>query len=148
MKVFIGSDHAGFNLKSEIAGKLHEQMPSLEVEDCGCHTDAACDYPVIGELIARRVVEKNALGIVICGTGIGIGIAANKVKGARAAMVSDVTAARLSRAHNNANIVCIGARLIGSEVALDICLAFLGVPFEGGRHQTRVEMISCIEKRS
>lgn len=146
MKIFVGSDHAGFALKRYLVTKL--QSDQWEFSDCGCHSDESCDYPEFGDLTAREVVSKNALGILVCGSGIGIGIAANKVLGARAAVVTDVTATRLSREHNDANIVCLGARLIGPEVALDICRTFLSSQFLGGRHARRIELLSSLEKRA
>lgn len=147
MILFIGSDHAGFCLKEILIRKLSEEMPQLSVEDCGCPSEEMADYPVFGETVARKVVENQGMGIVVCGTGIGIGIAANKVKGARAAMVTDVTAARLARAHNDANIVCIGARLVGEAVAVDIVRTFLSTSFLGARHARRIQQLFEIENR-
>lgn len=145
MKVFIGCDHAGFSLKQYLISKL--EIEGHEVVDCGTKSEESCDYPVYGELTGREVVKNKGLGILICGSGIGIGIAANKVLGVRAAMVSDVTGARLSREHSDANIVSIGARLVGPEVALDICKTFLSGVFQGGRHLKRVSMLSEIERK-
>ena len=143
--IYIASDHAGFQLKKSIITLLSSE--TLKFEDCGCDSETSCHYPEFGEKVARLCVKNKVQGILICGTGIGMGIAANKVSGARAAMVNDVTAARLSRAHNNANIVCLGARLVGIEVALDIIRTFLSTAFEGGRHQLRVDLLEKIEAK-
>jgi ribose 5-phosphate isomerase B len=145
-RVFLGADHAGVLLKDLLLESLRKEFPEREFVDLGTHGTASVDYPEFGRKVAEAVVgEPRAQGILVCGSGIGISIAANKVKSARAALAWDVTSARLSRQHNDANIVSFGARLIGAEVALDAARAFLSTPFEGGRHQRRVDLISLIE---
>ena len=143
-RVAIGSDHAGFALKAQLADHLRSQ--GHEVDDLGTHSEESVDYPDFGAAVAHAVVDGPAdYGVCVCGTGIGISIAANKVKGARAAVVHDVTSARLARQHNDANVVCVGARLTGPQVAADALDTFLSTDFEGGRHQRRIDRISAIE---
>ncbi len=144
-RVAIGSDHAGYELKQQLAEHLREE--GHEVEDLGTHSEESVDYPEYGALVARAVVSGDAdYGVCVCGTGIGIGIAANKVKGARAAVVHDATSARMARQHNNANVVCVGARLTGPQAAADAVDAFLAAEFEGGRHQRRIDEITELER--
>jgi ribose 5-phosphate isomerase B len=144
-RVAIGSDHAGYQLKQQLAEHLREA--GHEVDDLGTHSEESVDYPEYGALVARTVVSGDAdYGVCVCGTGIGIGIAANKVKGARAAVVHDATSARMARQHNDANVVCVGARLTGPQAAADAVDAFLGAEFEGGRHQRRIDEISELER--
>lgn len=143
--IYVGSDHAGFELKEA----LREYVKGLghNVVDVGTFSDAnKVDYPDIAKEVAEKVRDNaGSRGVLICGTGIGISIAANKVRGIRAANVHDTTEARLSRQHNDANIVAIGQRTTGSETAKDIVDAFLTTDFEGGRHTARVEKISAME---
>jgi len=137
MKIYIGSDHGGFLLKNYIKTFLEDQ--SVDVEDVGTYSADSVDYPEYGKAVAQKVVaNKNSMGIVICGTGIGISIAANKVCGARAALCTTSTHARLAREHNNANILAMGERMTGTELAKDIVHTFLKTEFEGGRHERRV----------
>ena len=144
LRIAIGSDHAGFGLKQELAG--HLRKTGHDVEDLGTYSEDSVDYPEYGALVARAVVSGQAdYGVCVCGTGIGIGIAANKVHGARAAVVHDATSARMARQHNNANVVCVGARLTGPQAAADALDAFLAAEFEGGRHQRRIDAISALE---
>ena len=144
--IAIGSDHGGFKLKSEIIKYLTDR--GLEYMDFGTHTEDSCDYPVFGELVAKAVAEGQCdRGILICGTGIGISIAANKVKGIRAALCGDCFSAEMARMHNDANILALGARVIGAGLALKITEIFLGTEFEGGRHANRLKLISDIESR-
>ncbi|MCA1690669.1 MAG: ribose 5-phosphate isomerase B [Actinobacteria bacterium] len=144
-RIAIGSDHAGYELKSELVEHLREE--GHDVEDLGTHSEESVDYPEYGALVARAVVGGEAdYGVCVCGTGIGIGIAANKVKGARAAVVHDATSARMAREHNNANVVCVGARLTGPQAAADAVDTFLSATFEGGRHQRRIDGISGLEE--
>ena len=146
MKIAIGNDHAALELKKVI--KTYVEDMGHEVVDFGTHTTDSCDYPVYGEKVARAVAGGECeLGILICGTGIGISLAANKVKGIRAAVCSESYSARLTRAHNNANIIAFGARVIGEDTAKDIVNAFINTPFEGGRHQRRIDMITEIENK-
>lgn len=146
--VFIGSDHAGFELKKQVLEHLHADFPDLSVEDCGTQNTDSTDYPLFAKKVADKVIKENGMGILICGSGIGMSIAANKVRGVRAAVVWDATSARLSRQHNAANIVCVGARLVGREEAFDAIRTFLTTSFEEGRHATRIELISKMEEGS
>ena len=147
MKIGIGNDHSALELKAEIVEFLKEK--GHEVVDYGTYTSESCDYPVYGEKVARAVVAGEVeKGILICGTGIGISIAANKVNGVRAAVCSDVTTAHLVKEHNDANIIAFGARIVGVELAKDIVKAYLNAEFLGGRHATRVAMFADIEKRN
>ena len=144
-RIAIGSDHAGYPLKQQLADHLREE--GHEVNDLGTHSEESVDYPEYGAMVARAVVDGDAdYGVCVCGTGIGIGIAANKVKGARAAVVHDATSARMARQHNDANVVCVGARLTGPQAATDAIDAFLAAEFEGGRHQRRIDEITELER--
>ncbi len=145
MKIAIGNDHSGVELKAEIT-KLVEEM-GHEVINVGTDSTESCDYPVYGEKAARAVAAGEAdCGILICGTGVGISLAANKIKGIRCAVCSDTTTARLVKEHNDANIIAFGARIVGAEKAKDIVRAYLGAEFMGGRHQRRVDLISRLEE--
>jgi len=145
MRIAIAADHAGFELKQILADDL--RTAGHDVDDLGTDSLDSVDYPDYGAAVGHAVVKGEAdLGIAVCGSGIGIGIAANKVAGVRAATVSDATGARLSREHNNANILCLGQRLTGPAVALDAVDAFLTASFEGGRHQRRVDKIADLER--
>ncbi|MEF9934894.1 MAG: ribose 5-phosphate isomerase B [Clostridium sp.] len=145
MKIALGSDHGGFNLKKLIIE--HLESKGIEYEDLGCHSLESCDYPVYGHKVAKAVANKEFdFGILVCGTGIGISIAANKVPGIRAAHCTDSFTARATRQHNNSNILALGERITGPSIALDIVDAFLETSFEGGRHEKRVNMIDDIEK--
>lgn len=144
MKIAIGADHGGVHMKEEI--KKHLLAQGIDVEDFGTFGTESVDYPDIAEVVARNVVNhKNDFGILICGTGIGISIAANKIKGVRAALCPNEYCGRLSRQHNNANILCLGERVMGVEVAKSVTDAFLSAEFEGGRHQQRVDKIRGLE---
>ncbi|HCF71433.1 MAG TPA: ribose 5-phosphate isomerase B [Syntrophomonas sp.] len=145
MQVIIGSDHAGVMLKKEIIEFL--QNEGYDVLNCGTDSSESVDYPDIAEKVALEVLQKKAPGILICGTGIGISIAANKITGIRAAVCRDAFTARLAREHNDANILAIGARVTGSGLALDTVKAFLEADFQAGRHQRRVEKINILEKK-
>ena len=147
MKIAIGNDHAAVALKNEIM----EYVQSLghEVINFGTDTNESCHYPEYGEKVANAVAAGDFdCGILICGTGVGISIAANKVNGIRAAVCSEPTTARLVKEHNNANIIAFGERIVGVELAKDIVKAYLSAEFLGGRHGIRVDMISDIEKRN
>lgn len=140
MKIAIGNDHVALELKHIIADHLKEK--GYEVLNYGTDTADRCDYPVYGKLVAHAVADKEAdLGIVICGTGVGISLAANKVKGIRAVVCSEPYSARLSREHNNTNILAFGARVVGPELAKMIVDVWLDARFEGGRHQRRIDML-------
>ncbi len=146
MKIAIGNDHAAVEMKHQIADYLKEL--GHEVLNMGTDTCESCNYPEYGEKVGRAVVNGEAdCGVLICGTGVGISIAANKVKGVRAAVCSDVTTAHLVKEHNNANIIAFGARIVGIELAKDIVKAYLNAEYEGGRHQNRIDLIHEIEER-
>jgi len=146
MKISMGCDHGGFGLKEDIKAFLIEQ--GHEVEDCGCYNTDSCDYPDFGEAAARAVSEgKCERGIVICTTGIGISISANKVKGIRCALCSEPWSAEMTRRHNNSNMLAMGAGVVGPNLARQIVTAFLTHEFEGGRHQRRVDKMMEIENR-
>ena len=146
MKIAMGNDHSAVELKNII--KEFVESKGYEVEDFGTNSSESCDYPVYGEKVGRAVASGEAdLGILICGTGVGISLAANKVKGVRACVCSDPYTAKLSRMHNNTNILAFGARVVGSEFAKMITEAWLDAQFEGGRHERRVQMIMDIENR-
>lgn len=144
MKIAIGNDHVALEMKNHIKQYLTEK--GYEMVDFGTYTAERCDYPVYGKKVALAVARGECeLGILICGTGVGISLAANKVNGIRAAVCSDPYTARLTRQHNNANIIAFGARVVGDATAQMIVDEFLGAVFEGGRHQARIDMISAIE---
>ena len=144
--IAIGCDHGGYELKQEVMKLLEEK--GLEYKDYGTYSTDSCDYPIYGEAVARAVAGGECeRGIIICGTGIGISIAANKVKGVRAALCGDCFSAEFTRRHNDANILAMGARTLGSGLALKIVETFLSTEFEGGRHARRVALISEIEER-
>ena len=144
--IAIGSDHGGFELKKEIM--KHLESRGLEYRDFGTYSSDSCDYPIYGEAVARAVAGgEYEKGILICGTGIGISISANKVKGIRAALCADCYSAEFTRLHNDANILALGARTTGSGLALKIVDTFLDTEFEGGRHARRVALISEIEEK-
>lgn len=143
--IWIGSDHAGIELKSAITEAIHKDYA---IEDVGPFDTTSVDYPDYAKKVAESVAQnKNALGILICGSGIGMSIAANKVKGIRAALVHSVETAKLSRQHNNANILCLGARTTAPDLALEIVNTWLQTKFEGDRHQRRVEKITNMETK-
>ena len=140
MKIALGCDHGAYELKEQVKGMIEKL--GHEYEDFGCHSLESCDYPEFGAAAARAVAEgKCERGIVLCTTGIGISIAANKVKGVRCALCSDVMSAEMTRRHNNANMLAMGAGMIGPNVAERIVETFLNTEFEGGRHERRVNLI-------
>lgn len=146
MRIAVGSDHAGLNLKREVSALLKEM--SIEVEDFGCYNTESVDYPdvarPVAEAVARGAFDR---GILICGTGIGVSITANKVKGIRAALCHDTFSAHSSLEHNNANILCMGERVIGAGAALDVVRTWVGARFSGEeRHARRVAKIAQVEK--
>jgi ribose 5-phosphate isomerase B len=147
MKIAIGNDHSAVEMKNVIM----EYVRGLghEVVNFGTDSCESCNYPEYGEKVGRAVASgEYDCGILICGTGVGISLAANKVRGVRAAVCSDVTTAHLVKEHNNANIIAFGARIVGQELAKDIVKAYLEAEFMGGRHATRVDMIMEIEERN
>ncbi|MGN1481220.1 ribose 5-phosphate isomerase B [Porcipelethomonas sp.] len=144
--IAIGCDHAGYELKKEIIKHLTEK--GYELLDIGCNGES-CDYPVIAKEVADNILNKKCdLGILICGTGAGMSIAANKVHGIRAALCSDYYTAKYTRLHNNSNVLCLGARTIGMGSAMELVDVFLTTEFEGGRHQRRIDLITEIENNN
>ncbi|MBL77720.1 MAG: ribose 5-phosphate isomerase B [Acidimicrobiales bacterium] len=142
-RIAVSSDHAGFALKQHLADVLRDL--GHEVLDLGAHSADRVDYPDFGEAVGRAVAGGDAdLGVCVCGSGLGIAMAANKVPGVRAAPVHDVTSARLTRQHNDCNVLCLGERLIGAEVAVDAVRAWLDAEFEGGRHEGRVAKLDAL----
>ena len=144
--IAIGSDHAGFDLKIKVIRHLEEL--GLAYKDFGTDSEDSCDYPIYGEAVARAVANGEAeKGIAICGTGAGIAITANKVRGIRAAVCSDCYSAELTRRHNDANVLALGARVTGDALALRLVDIFLTTPYEGGRHARRLDLIDKLEER-
>ncbi len=142
----IGNDHGGYELKLHI--KKFLESKGIEVKDFGAHSTDAIDYPDIAVPLCESVVNGECeCGILICGTGIGMSIAANKINGIRAAHVTDSFSARMTKMHNNANIICLGGRITGSEIASDIVEAYLGAEFQGGRHNNRVNKVMALENK-
>lgn len=142
MKIVIGNDHAGVEFKNTL--KQHLEGKGFEVINVGTDTSDSVDYPDIAKEVSEKILSKEAeYGVLICGTGIGISIAANKIKGIRAALVNNEITARLAKQHNNANIVALGARVMGDVLAKSCLDAFFETEFEGGRHAKRVEKIDC-----
>ena len=142
--IAIGCDHGGFALKEAV--KKHLEEKGIEIKDFGCYSTESVDYAVHAAKVAHCVADGEAeYGILVCSTGIGISIAANKVKGIRAALCCDTHAAEMTRRHNNANILCMGGLVISEQTGLDIVDTFLSFDFEGGRHQRRVDQIAAIE---
>lgn len=140
LRIAIGSDHGGYEYKEQIVSHLKEK--GYECVDVGTYSTDSCDYPVIARAVTTKITTGDAdRGILICGTGIGMSIVANKVKGIRAALCGDTFSARASRAHNNSNVLCLGERVIGINLAMDIVDIWLESKFEGGRHQRRVDMM-------
>lgn len=143
--IALGSDHGGFELKQEIKKWLDEQ--NIEYKDMGSFTAESVNYPEIAESVARAVQsDEFEKGILVCGTGLGMSIAANKFKGIRASCCSDCFSAKLTRQHNDANILCLGGRVVGQGLAIMMVDLFLHTEYEGGRHQKRLDMITEIEK--
>lgn len=142
----IGSDHAGYSLKCSVMKHLKEN--NVEFIELGCLNGESCDYPLVAEETCAKITDGSAdKAILICGTGIGISIAANKINGIRAALCTDEYMAKYTRLHNNANVLCMGGRVIGEGVADGIVDIFLATEFEGGRHQRRVDQITGLEKK-
>ncbi len=145
--IAIASDHGGFALKQELMAHLRERGTAFE--DLGTYSEESCDYPVYAEKLGRAVAAgQYERGILLCGTGIGISIAANKIEGIRAALCGDCFSAEMCRRHNDANVLALGGRVLGPELAKRITDIFLDTPFEGGRHARRVALITALEKRS
>ncbi|MDP2306357.1 MAG: ribose 5-phosphate isomerase B [Pseudomonadota bacterium] len=147
MRIVVGSDHAGLVLKDHLAVRLRAQ--GHEVEDVGTNSSASCDYPDLANAVGSALTSGRVdFGILVCGTGQGMAMTANRISGIRAAVLSDTFSARSTRAHNDANVLCLGQRVVGSGLAEDIVDAFLNTPFEGGRHAGRVAkmMANDVEK--
>ena len=143
--ILIGSDHAGYELKLKVIEHLKER--GIEAIDVGTYSTDSCDYPDFAHAVCKNVQEGvTELGILVCGTGIGMSMAANKHKGIRAAACSDTFSARLTRMHNDANVLCFGERVVGMGLACDLVDNFIDAEFEGGKHARRVDMITAIEK--
>ncbi len=145
-KIVIASDHAAFDLKNSMIEKLHEY--GCETVDVGCYEKASCDYPVFAEKACRALLAgEGDLCVLLCGTGVGMSLAANKIKGIRAAACSDTYTAEYTRRHNDANVLCMGARVVGEGLAWEIIKIFIDTDFEGGKHARRVAMIKEIEDK-
>ena len=144
-KIVVGSDHGGLELKRQLCDGLAGW--GWTVEDVGCSTAQSVDYPDFAETVGRKVADGEAdVGLLICGTGIGMCIAANKVRGVRAALCHECYSAQMARAHNDANVLCLGGRVVGPELARQVLATFLESSFEGGRHQRRLDKIASFER--
>jgi len=144
MKISLGCDHGGYHLKEHLKGWLTGQ--GHEVTDCGTHSTDSCDYPVFAEAAARLVADGSCeRGILICTTGVGVSMCGNKVKGVRCALCGDSYSAEMTRRHNDANVLALGAGMVGPFLAEQIVRVFLSTEFEGGRHQRRVDLMMALE---
>lgn len=142
--IAIGADHGGFELKNKIVKWLEEN--GYDVKDFGIHENKSVDYPDIAEVVCKSITSGECdKGILVCGTGIGISIAANKIKGIRAAVCGDIYSAAMTKRHNNANVITLGGRVVGEDVGIEIVKAWLTNEFEGGRHQNRIDKITKLE---
>ncbi len=149
MKLYIASDHAGYELKFNLVSFILENFSEYELFDCGPYSEEAVDYPDYAKKVCENVLnDKNSFGILICGTGIGMSIAANKFKGIRAALCNDIFTSSLSREHNDANVLVMGSRVIGMGVAKEIINNFLNSKFQGERHIERLNLIKDIEEKN
>ena len=143
-RIIMGSDHAGYNLKLKV--KAHLEARGFEVVDVGTNTPESCNYTVYADALCKAIAAGEAdLGILVCGTGIGMSMAANKHKGIRAACCENTFSARMTRMHNDANVLCFGERVIGYGLACDMADLFVDTPFEGGRHQARVDDLNALD---
>ena len=143
-KITVGCDHAAYEMKLEVIRHLRER--GYDVIDVGTNSSESCDFPVFAHAVCKNIQDGvTELGILICGTGIGMSMAANKHHGIRAAVCSDTFSARLTRMHNNANVLCFGARVVGIGLALDLVDSFLDAEFEGGKHQRRINMVDAVD---
>lgn len=143
-RIVMGSDHAGYNLKLKV--KAHLEARGFEVMDVGTHTTDSCNYTVYADALCKAIAAGEAdLGILVCGTGVGMSMAANKHKGIRAACCENTFSARMTRMHNDANVLCIGERVMGYGLACDMADLFVDTPFEGGRHQARVDDLNALD---
>ncbi len=146
--IYMGADAAGYPLKESLKVRLIEE--GYEVHDLGCHSTESCHYPLYAVPVAEAVQQApdTTFGILVCGTGIGMSMCANKFRGVRAALCTNVFTGEMTRAHNDANVLCLGARVTDEETAQDILTAFLSTPFDGGRHTTRLDLIKDLESRN
>lgn len=145
--LFLGSDHGGFGLKQELV--LILTAAGFAVEDCGVNDPASVDYPDIAKIVCENVIARpHSMGILCCGTGIGMSIAANKIDGIRAALCSETYSAKMARIHNDANVLCLGARVVAPEYAIELLKTWLDAPYEGTRHVRRVAKIELPEGQS
>ena len=143
-RIVMGSDHAGYNLKLKV--KAHLEARGFEVMDVGTHTTDSCNYTIYADALCKAIAAGEAdLGILVCGTGVGMSMAANKHKGIRAAWCENTFSARMTRMHNDANVLCIGERVMGYGLACDMADLFVDTPFEGGRHQARVDDLNALD---
>jgi ribose 5-phosphate isomerase B len=141
MKILIANDHAGFELKQKLIAKLSVKY---EFEDLGAYSEESVDYPDYAKKLCQKLTDKEAdFGVLICGSGVGISIAANRYPKVRAALVYNEEIAKLARMHNDANVICLGARFLNEDMALNLIETFISTQFEGGRHSKRVEKLSC-----
>lgn len=138
-KLVIASDHGGFQLKNKIIEHLRQN--GEDITDLGCYTNESCDYPLYAQKAVDEVLNKGAYAILVCGTGIGMSIAANRYQGIRASHCTDTYSAKMTRKHNDSNVLCLGERITGVGLALEIVDVWLNTAFEGGRHQKRIDMI-------
>ena len=146
MRIVFGSDHAGFALKNKLMNLLSEE--GYDVFEVGTYSEESCDYPVFAEKACKEILQGNADRVIlVCGTGVGMSIAANKVKGIRAACCSDVFSAKFTRLHNDANALCIGARVLGEGLAYELVKVFVETGYEGGKHAKRVALLEELENR-
>jgi ribose 5-phosphate isomerase B len=149
VRIAIGADHAGYEAKEALKRRLGARGDRVEVEDVGTHGTASVDYPDFAARVARLVAEGKAdLGVLVCGSGVGMSIAANKVKGVRAALCTEPYTARVAREHNDANVLCLGSRVTGPGLMEDVLDAFLGASFQAGRHAVRVDKMTRLETAS
>ncbi|NBX75581.1 MAG: ribose 5-phosphate isomerase B [Proteobacteria bacterium] len=147
--VFVGSDHAGYALKQPLLARLKAAFPNIDFQDCGTHSSDSVDYPNFAEKVAGQVAAmQDGRGILICGTGLGMCIAANKIKGIRATSSWNIESARLSREHNDSNIICLGARLIPEDLAFELVKEWLTTRFLGDRHSRRLDQIRKLEEKA
>ena len=145
--IAIASDHGGFALKQELMAQLTKD--GIAFEDLGTYTEESCDYPAYAEKLCRGVAAGTyEKGILVCGTGIGMSMTANKIRGIRCALCSDCFSAEMTRRHNDANVLALGGRVLGAELARRIMSIFLATPFDGGRHQRRIDQMMALEERN
>ncbi len=145
--IVIGADHAGFALKERVSE--HLKAKGIEVHDVGCFSEDRVDYPdIAGDVVSMMRVKQYPRAIIVCGSGIGVGMAANRYQGIRAVTANDIISARLSRLHNNANVLCLGGRIVAPEMAFEIIDTWLETPFEGGRHENRVCLIDTLAEQA